>query len=75
LIRQSVEYAFANYPEITDYTIQHEQAMEEDVMRQHIELYVNNYSVDLGDDGRKAIEQLRKVYNEVQSEAMHTAAQ
>jgi len=26
-------------------------------------LYVNNYSVDLGEDGRKAIEQLEKVYN------------
>jgi 1,4-dihydroxy-6-naphthoate synthase len=31
-------------------------------MRQHIELYVNNYSVDLGEDGRKAINQLQQVY-------------
>jgi 1,4-dihydroxy-6-naphthoate synthase len=35
--------------------------MNEDVMRQHIELYVNNYSVDLG-EGEKAIEQLERVY-------------
>lgn len=62
LIRRSVEYAFANYPEITEYTRSHAQAMEEEVMRQHIDLYVNNYSIDLGADGKKAIDQLRQVY-------------
>jgi 1,4-dihydroxy-6-naphthoate synthase len=63
LIKKSVEYAFAHYPEITAYTKEHAQAMDENVMRQHIELYVNNYSVDLGEDGRKAIDQLQQVYN------------
>jgi 1,4-dihydroxy-6-naphthoate synthase len=63
LIRKSVEYAFEHYPEITSYTKEHAQAMDENVMRQHIELYVNTYSVDLGEDGRKAIDQLQKVYN------------
>lgn len=67
LIKQSVEYAFAHYPEITSYTREHAQAMDENVMRQHIELYVNNYSVDLGDDGRKAIDQLQRVYQDVAS--------
>jgi Predicted periplasmic solute-binding protein len=68
LIRKSVEYAFSNYPEITAYTKEHSQAMDENVMRQHIELYVNNYSVNLGEDGKKAIEQLQKVYNEIFSD-------
>jgi 1,4-dihydroxy-6-naphthoate synthase len=63
LIRKSVEYAFAHYPEITSYTKEHAQAMDENVMRQHIELYVNNYSVDLGEEGQKAIDQLQQVYN------------
>lgn len=63
LIKESVEYAFAHYPEITSYTKEHAQAMDENVMRQHIELYVNNYSVDLGEDGRKAIDQLNQVYS------------
>jgi len=63
LIRQSVEYAFTQYPQITEYTRTHAQAMEEEVMRKHIELYVNKYSIDLGEEGNKAIEQLRKVYN------------
>ena len=63
LIKQSVEYALSNYPVITDYTKQHAQAMDENVMRQHIELYVNNYSVDLGDDGRQAVEELLRIYS------------
>ena len=63
LIKKSVEFAFAHYPEITQYTKEHAQAMDENVMRQHIELYVNNYSIDLGEDGRKAIDQLRQVFN------------
>lgn len=58
LIRKSLEYAFSNYPLITDYVKQHSQEMSEEVMRQHIDLYVNNYSLDLGEDGMKAVEQL-----------------
>ncbi|RXK62804.1 1,4-dihydroxy-6-naphthoate synthase [Lacibacter luteus] len=61
LIRKSVEYAFANYPLVTDYVKQHSQEMSEEVMRQHIDLYVNNYSVDLGDDGLKAVEQFTRI--------------
>lgn len=63
LIKKSVEFAFEHYPEITPYTKEHAQAMDENVMRQHIELYVNNYSIDLGEDGRKAIDQLQQVYD------------
>jgi len=37
--------------------------MSEDVMRQHIELYVNNYSLDLGEEGKKAIEVLHNVFD------------
>ena len=63
LIRKSLDYAFAHYPFITDYVKEHSQEMSEDVMRKHIELYVNNYSLELGNDGRKAIEILHSVYN------------
>jgi 1,4-dihydroxy-6-naphthoate synthase len=65
LIRNSVEYAFSHYPEITEYTKQHAQTMNEDVMRKHIELYVNNYSLDLGDDGRGAILALRTLFQQL----------
>jgi len=62
LIRRSLQYAYKNYPQVTDYVKQHSQAMSEDVMRQHIDLYVNNYSLDLGNDGRHAIIELQKVF-------------
>jgi 1,4-dihydroxy-6-naphthoate synthase len=65
LIKKSVEYGFSLYPQITDYTRQHAQAMEEDVMRKHIELYVNNFSLDLGEEGKKAIDQLYQVYSKL----------
>lgn len=65
LIRKSVEYAFSHYPELTDYIREHAQEMSEDVMRQHINLYVNNYSIELGNEGKKAVHTLLNVYNEL----------
>ena len=60
LIKKSIEFAFANYPLVTDYIKLHSQEMSEDVMRQHIELYVNNFSLNLGEEGRNAITTLHK---------------
>ena len=65
LIRKSVEYAFKNYPQLTDYIRSHAQEMSESVMRQHIDLYVNNYSIDLGDEGRKAVDTLLRVHKQL----------
>lgn len=56
VIRKSVEFAFANPKSGIDYIKSHAQAMEEEVMYKHIELYVNKYSIALGDEGKKAIE-------------------
>jgi 1,4-dihydroxy-6-naphthoate synthase len=62
LIRKSVELSFQSYPQIAPYIKEHAQAMDEQVMRQHIELYVNDHSIDLGEQGKNAVEQLYKVY-------------
>jgi 1,4-dihydroxy-6-naphthoate synthase len=67
LIKKSLEYAFANYPRITDYVKQHSQELNEEVMRQHIELYVNNYSLDLGDAGKKAVSALFEIFTKIHS--------
>jgi len=56
LIHQSVEFAFANPKSGIEYIRSHAQEMEEQVMYKHIELYVNQYSSDLGSVGRKAIQ-------------------
>ncbi|HZG25770.1 MAG TPA: MqnA/MqnD/SBP family protein, partial [Chitinophagaceae bacterium] len=65
LIRNSVQYAFNNYPLITDYVKQHSQEMEESVMRQHIDLYVNDFSIALNENGKTAVYKLLNVYQEV----------
>jgi len=64
LIRQSVEFAFAHPKSGIDFIRQHAQAMEESVMYKHIELYVNKYSINLGEEGHKAIDTLFKLAQE-----------
>ncbi|MEJ7740280.1 MAG: 1,4-dihydroxy-6-naphthoate synthase [Chitinophagaceae bacterium] len=64
LIRKSLEFALSQYPFISDYVKQHSQQLDEVVMRQHIDLYVNNYSLGLGEEGRAAIDRLLQVYND-----------
>ena len=63
LIKESMEYAFENYPLITDYVKQHSQEMEPDVMKKHIDLYVNKFSINLGKEGRNAVQKFIDVYN------------
>jgi 1,4-dihydroxy-6-naphthoate synthase len=58
VLRRSVEYAFANRAASLPYVRAHAQEMSEDVMYRHIDLYVNEYSVDLGKEGRRAVELL-----------------
>ena len=65
LIKRSLEYAFENYPLITDYVKQHSQEMSESVMRQHIDLYVNNYSLQLGADGKAAVNTFLDIYSQL----------
>jgi len=55
VLRRSVEFAFANPKSGLDFIRQHSQEMSEEVMYKHIDLYVNQYSLDLGIEGRKAI--------------------
>ena len=70
IIRRSLEYAFSHYPVLTEYVKQHAQEMEEAVMRQHIDLYVNNYSIALQDDGKAAVKKLLDVYGQVNKVAI-----
>ena len=58
VLRRSVEYAFTHRTASLDYVRAHAQEMSEEVMYRHIDLYVNEYSVDLGAEGRHAVELL-----------------
>ena len=57
-LRASVEYAFAHPEASRDYVRAHSQELSDEVCDQHIALYVNEFSIDLGDEGLAAIEAL-----------------
>ena len=60
IIRRSVEYAFANPNSSKAFIKKYAQEMNDDVIKKHIELYVNKYSVSLGSKGKKAVDVLLK---------------
>lgn len=60
LVKESIEYAFNNPKEIMSYVTQYAQEMDRDIMQKHIDLYVNKYSLDLGENGKLAVVELLK---------------
>ena len=58
VVRRSVEHAFAHPQDSRPYVRAHAQEMSEEVMYKHIDLYVNDFSLDLGSEGRRAVELL-----------------
>jgi len=58
VLRRSVEYAFAHRDHTLPYVRAHAQDMDDEVMFKHIDLYVNDFSVDLGSTGRAAVQGL-----------------
>jgi 1,4-dihydroxy-6-naphthoate synthase len=55
IVRRSVEFAFAHRAASLPYVRAHAQEMDEAVMYKHIDLYVNDFSVDLGAEGVRAV--------------------
>lgn len=55
MLKRSIKFAFKNPKSAYSYIKNHAQEMDEDVMYKHVNLYVNNYSLELGNEGRKAI--------------------
>ena len=58
LLRRSIEYAFANPLASRAFIKEHAQELEDDVIDKHIALFVNDYSLTLGDEGHRAVEAL-----------------
>jgi 1,4-dihydroxy-6-naphthoate synthase len=63
-VRESLRYAQAHPAEVLAYVNKHSQEMDEAVMKSHIELYVNNFSDDLGDEGVAAVQRIFAVAEE-----------
>ena len=58
LLAESVRYAF-EHPHISrDFVKEHAQELEDDVIEKHISLFVNDYTLSLGNEGRQAVARL-----------------
>jgi len=59
-VRASLEYAHAHPQEPMAYIREHALEMSDDVMRAHIDLYVNGFSLDVGEEGERAVRELHR---------------
>ena len=64
-VRKSLEYAYKNPASSVAFMKQYAQEMNEEIMQKHINLYVNNYSLDLGEKGKSAIKRLYEEAEEI----------
>ncbi|MDQ3017164.1 MAG: 1,4-dihydroxy-6-naphthoate synthase [Bacteroidota bacterium] len=62
LIRDSIHYAYNHPDQVMDYVRLYSQEMEESVMKSHIDLYVNEFSLNLGQKGHDAVAALKKSF-------------
>lgn len=60
-IRQSLHYAYHHPQEVMSYVRQYAGEMDEQVMKQHIDLYVNEYSRQMGAEGYQAVQLLASI--------------
>jgi 1,4-dihydroxy-6-naphthoate synthase len=65
LLKQSIEWAYAKKPFISAYIKINAQEMNEEVMKKHIDLYVNNFSIDLGAEGNNAINKMQDYFSKL----------
>lgn len=65
LISESIRFARNEYPRLSDYIVANAKEMDEKVMRQHIDLYVNEFSEDVGVDGQGAVEKFLRVHSSI----------
>jgi 1,4-dihydroxy-6-naphthoate synthase len=62
LVAESARVALADAPRIGEYVRRHAQELDEDVLRRHVALYVNDFSIDVGEAGARAVRTLLEVY-------------
>lgn len=58
VLQRSIQYAFDHPESSQEYVKNHAQEMDEVVVQMHIDLYVNEYSLALGEEGRAAVKTL-----------------
>jgi 1,4-dihydroxy-6-naphthoate synthase len=63
-IRKSLEFAIANPESSWEYMTTHAQEMDQNILNKHVQTFVNDFSVSLGEEGRKAVESVLDLGNE-----------
>jgi len=64
IIRRSLEYSFRDAIYAYDFVREHAADMDSTVMNNHIKLYVNSFSLDLGKEGKRAVKELYRIAGE-----------
>lgn len=65
MVRESLEFAYKNSESSLSFMKQYAQEMSREIMQKHVDLYVNDYSLDLGKNGKKAIHRLYEEANRI----------
>ena len=61
VLRQGIAESIARPQRTAEYVRRHAQEMDEAVLKEHIRTFVNDYSLDIGDEGRRAVAKLREL--------------
>ena len=62
VLHRSIQYAFAHPEASRDYVASYARELSADIQQKHIELFVNRFSLDLGEEGQRAVERLYARY-------------
>ena len=60
-LRNSIQTAFDDPDSTAEYVKQHAQELDDEVIRKHIQTYVNSFTLDLGEEGRAAVGKLEEM--------------
>ncbi len=60
-LKASIEFAFSDPDATKQYVREHAQELSDEVTREHIRTYVNEYTLDLGSEGRSAVDALQRM--------------
>jgi len=58
MLRESILFAYAHPGKVMKYVKKYAAYLEDEIIKQHIELYVNQFSLNLGEQGRRAVQTL-----------------
>lgn len=73
LIKKSIEYSYEQAGQLSNFIKDNAQEMSEEVMRQHIALYVNDFTLDLEENGREAIRKFIQVHSAINKLEINTS--